>query len=146
MICVVFFKQKTAYELRISDWSSDVCSSDLALLEPIVLLRRELRGPIRSTRGSRRVRIARLRIRHGTAGSRIERPHDRRPGNVILWREGDPLRRLRVVLIAPGIEVPRDVEGLCRLPFADEPTTDIDGFCHFIVASLVFMSLVTLSD
>src|SRR3546814_5263388 len=24
-----FFKQKTAYELRISDWSSDVCSSDL---------------------------------------------------------------------------------------------------------------------
>src|SRR3546814_12438948 len=27
---VFFFKQKTAYELRISDWSSDVCSSDLA--------------------------------------------------------------------------------------------------------------------
>src|SRR3546814_10372559 len=26
---VVFLKQKTAYELRISDWSSDVCSSDL---------------------------------------------------------------------------------------------------------------------
>src|SRR3546814_4790461 len=26
---VFFFKQKTAYELRISDWSSDVCSSDL---------------------------------------------------------------------------------------------------------------------
>src|SRR3546814_13870625 len=27
-----FFKQKTAYEMRISDWSSDVCSSDLQLL------------------------------------------------------------------------------------------------------------------
>src|SRR3546814_4456050 len=27
-----FFKQKTAYEMRISDWSSDVCSSDLELL------------------------------------------------------------------------------------------------------------------
>src|SRR3546814_4144689 len=26
----VFFKHKTAYEMRISDWSSDVCSSDLA--------------------------------------------------------------------------------------------------------------------
>src|SRR3546814_15376255 len=26
-----FFKQKTAYEMRISDWSSDVCSSDLAM-------------------------------------------------------------------------------------------------------------------
>src|SRR3546814_18991910 len=33
MICclIFFFKQKTAYEMRISDWSSDVCSSDLAL-------------------------------------------------------------------------------------------------------------------
>src|SRR3546814_18951354 len=28
-----FFKQKTAYEMRISDWSSDVCSSDLTALE-----------------------------------------------------------------------------------------------------------------
>src|SRR3546814_9075938 len=27
--CLFFFKQKTAYEMRISDWSSDVCSSDL---------------------------------------------------------------------------------------------------------------------
>src|SRR3546814_20073188 len=27
-----FFKQKTAYEMRISDWSSDVCSSDLAVM------------------------------------------------------------------------------------------------------------------
>src|SRR3546814_5399430 len=29
--CFFFFKQKTAYEMRISDWSSDVCSSDLLL-------------------------------------------------------------------------------------------------------------------
>src|SRR3546814_10677888 len=34
MLCAIlliffFFKQKTAYEMRISDWSSDVCSSDL---------------------------------------------------------------------------------------------------------------------
>src|SRR3546814_6805995 len=28
---VLFFKQKTAYEMRISDWSSDVCSSDLRI-------------------------------------------------------------------------------------------------------------------
>src|SRR3546814_19943256 len=41
MCCVVmvfcllsffFFKQKTAYEMRISDWSSDVCSSDLTVV------------------------------------------------------------------------------------------------------------------
>src|SRR3546814_1540061 len=29
VISFFFFKQKTAYEMRISDWSSDVCSSDL---------------------------------------------------------------------------------------------------------------------
>src|SRR3546814_19679752 len=32
-ICIFFFKQKTAYEMRISDWSSDVCSSDLRPVE-----------------------------------------------------------------------------------------------------------------
>src|SRR3546814_7152091 len=30
-----FFKQKTAYEMRISDWSSDVCSSDLVVQGPV---------------------------------------------------------------------------------------------------------------
>src|SRR3546814_8659144 len=33
-------KQKTAYEMRISDWSSDVCSSDLCVVEP----RQSVRG------------------------------------------------------------------------------------------------------
>src|SRR3546814_9634004 len=32
LFLVFFFKQKTAYEMRISDWSSDVCSSDLAVI------------------------------------------------------------------------------------------------------------------
>src|SRR3546814_10377115 len=36
-----FFKQKTAYEMRISDWSSDVCSSDL-VLHPVVACQRVL--------------------------------------------------------------------------------------------------------
>src|SRR3546814_2898022 len=31
MCIFFFFKQKTAYEMRISDWSSDVCSSDLMI-------------------------------------------------------------------------------------------------------------------
>src|SRR3546814_8536657 len=34
----MFLKQQTAYELRISDWSSDVCSSDLAGFEKLAAL------------------------------------------------------------------------------------------------------------
>src|SRR3546814_5347395 len=33
---IFFFKQKTAYEMRISDWSSDVCSSDLAAKRGVI--------------------------------------------------------------------------------------------------------------
>src|SRR3546814_20839789 len=36
LLFVFFFKQKTAYEMRISDWSSDVCSSDLDVDDDIV--------------------------------------------------------------------------------------------------------------
>src|SRR3546814_13888946 len=34
---IFFFKQKTSYEMRISDWSSDVCSSDLPVPSPLQL-------------------------------------------------------------------------------------------------------------
>src|SRR3546814_2397209 len=47
-----FFKQKTAYEMRISDWSSDVCSSDLRPRIPQMRSRRFAAGPA----GSRPVR------------------------------------------------------------------------------------------
>src|SRR3546814_15360434 len=53
LIFVFFFKQKTAYEMRISDWSSDVCSSDLLrqpaahhLLVQLGQLPREGRRPV----------------------------------------------------------------------------------------------------
>src|SRR3546814_6939107 len=54
-ICLFFFfKQKTAYEMRISDWSSDVCSSDLIAavsemaraFERFILTRRDIGGII----------------------------------------------------------------------------------------------------
>src|SRR3546814_14306152 len=37
LVYFFFFKQKTAYEMRISDWSSDVCSSDLSAGTPFIL-------------------------------------------------------------------------------------------------------------
>src|SRR3546814_12647342 len=44
----VFFKQKTAYEMRISDWSSDVCSSDLSTIVGVVddVRYRSVRDPL----------------------------------------------------------------------------------------------------
>src|SRR3546814_2040374 len=41
-----FFKQKTAYEVRISDWSSDVCSSDLAVDEIVDVAERAGLGAV----------------------------------------------------------------------------------------------------
>src|SRR3546814_4861210 len=38
LFCVFFFKQKTAYEMRISDWSSDVCSSDLENEDEVAMI------------------------------------------------------------------------------------------------------------
>src|SRR3546814_14305937 len=58
---VFFFKQKTAYEMRISDWSSDVCSSDL---------RNVRRRPGRE-------HVARLLHRGGRRGDRPSRRHRR---------------------------------------------------------------------
>src|SRR3546814_18095083 len=50
--CVVFFfKQKTAYEMRISDWSSDVCSSDLRRRWPRT---RDATSPSKGRPGRRR--------------------------------------------------------------------------------------------
>src|SRR3546814_1046934 len=56
MLCVfLFFKQKTAYEMRISDWSSDVCSSDLARREEHDwTLRAGGAGAVRTLRGGDR--------------------------------------------------------------------------------------------
>src|SRR3546814_8387401 len=55
--CFVFFKQKTAYEMCISDWSSDVCSSDLIAVAGVVRHDekdvRRLLGLPRSRRGGR---------------------------------------------------------------------------------------------
>src|SRR3546814_994957 len=45
-LCFFFFKQKTAYEMRISDWSSYVCSSDLPpRLDRLERLLGQLRSP-----------------------------------------------------------------------------------------------------
>src|SRR3546814_1411691 len=73
-----FFKQKTAYEMRISDWSSDVCSSDLLRLH----VRRAGNGPQRgrdsASRLAHRVQVVAIELdRHIRANARdqLVEPH-----------------------------------------------------------------------
>src|SRR3546814_14512155 len=61
-----FFKQKTAYEMRISDWSSDVCSSDLE----------EASEPIVSAQPSTRTNSSSLKGMDITVGDSIIMPND----------------------------------------------------------------------
>src|SRR3546814_5610303 len=71
-----FFQQKTAYEMRISDWSSDVCSSDLSLLPmdfPRCALCREAEEQYIAERRA-------LRRHRGSRGRRAERSEERRVG------------------------------------------------------------------
>src|SRR3546814_14443776 len=71
MLLFFFFKQKTAYEMRISDWSSDVCSSDLALRD----LRRDPAAG-RADRGTaHRLGLAHsLRARRAARARRLSAP------------------------------------------------------------------------
>src|SRR3546814_14793796 len=65
-----FFKQKTAYEMRISDWSSDVCSSDLRDQRHAARASRDRLG-VRQPQGGERGRPARRRrIEVGLAAGR----------------------------------------------------------------------------
>src|SRR3546814_10694083 len=57
IFCVFFFKQKTAYEMRISDWSSDVCSSDLTTRD--YLVNRQFRRDI-YVKGKRQMTVAEI--------------------------------------------------------------------------------------
>src|SRR3546814_7679240 len=56
LIFLFFCKQKTAYEMRISDWSSDVCSSDLT--EPADDRHRRIDQHVGRTGGARNARAA----------------------------------------------------------------------------------------
>src|SRR3546814_4579104 len=84
---VFFFKQKTAYEMRISDWSSDVCSSDLFLVHQP-----------RQRLGKLRVRIVGSGPALGLDEQRPARPH-------ATQRVVQPLRRGDQLALSRAVEV-----------------------------------------
>src|SRR3546814_5454737 len=79
MYCFFLFKQKTAYEMRISDWSSDVCSSDLGVCGiGLCVIDRgcgDDPGPESATNAERTGRRLVQRPGSGYAVSRVSRCH-----------------------------------------------------------------------
>src|SRR3546814_3720707 len=114
---MIFFKQKTAYEMRISDWSSDVCSSDL---------RRDHRLACRLDHIEQRVEIGAARglaefadVGAGDEGAAVAAQHDRL--DAIVGERG-----LEMLLEAPA-DVPRQrVDGR----IVDDDDGDVAGLLH----------------
>src|SRR3546814_3386799 len=83
---VFFFKQKTAYEMRISDWSSDVCSSDLGQRRRCKI--DTLQPGLAQRSGQDLIERATLRLRWRVFAGR-HTDHGSDPGAIILamrWR------------------------------------------------------------
>src|SRR3546814_14529017 len=106
LIC--FFKQKTAYEMRISDWSSDVCSSDLdEMLDAVLVQWRVVRTirPKYSCRSCEKIvqaaapvkAIARGRASFATLAHVVVNKFDHHL----------PLYRQAALMAAPGINIDR---------------------------------------
>src|SRR3546814_2460612 len=125
VIVVFFFKQKTAYEMRISDWSSDVCSSDLTHLgdEQAGLAAEAAADGLHAPFGLAPSRIARI-------GAAIDAAHRLRHGIVaaehILQRGGD---------FAQGAARPRGLDGEGR---SEEPTSALQSLMRIPYAAFCF--------
>src|SRR3546814_3266156 len=102
-----FFKQKTAYEMRISDWSSDVCSSDLVdkLQGRDELVREESPAPALV----------------GEAGERVQKVEIAGDGAIagFMTPDSDQHRGLHAITAADGVE-PADMASIAGLAAADE--------------------------
>src|SRR3546814_4544768 len=105
VVCLFFcFKQKTAYEMRISDWSSDVCSSDLGVARP----RSAQRGRRPAQMAAVFATLARRRARETKQCRTIDMPHAAEPAKTRL----------------SSIDIKRQVlAGLCR---GQRPPVDRD--------------------
>src|SRR3546814_10711333 len=99
-----FFKQKTAYEMRISDWSSDVCSSDLVAAQWIVW-----QGAVGAERCERVAqasgRIARPRRWNQEVGAQLAVALGRVHQRLLMARFGDAGHRAHAVLVVLPAQV-----------------------------------------
>src|SRR3546814_15447416 len=114
-----FFKQKTAYEMRISDWSSDVCSSDLEMeMVREIPPERERLPPQRF----RSVVVKRVAVEAGTQ----VRPREGAESEAVGQPQVVEAHRRCIVLCLPAQELPearalRDALGIGRTHAALSP-------------------------
>src|SRR3546814_2339513 len=133
---VFFFKQKTAYEMRISDWSSDVCSSDLPRYPARGGQLRRLRRPDREHlhrelphAHARRPRRAQLRPAHATRRDRGDLPVEpaaaaddlegRAGPGLRQHRRGEAIRGHALDHRPRSEEHTTELQSLMRTPYAD---------------------------
>src|SRR3546814_7601492 len=115
------FKQKTAYEMRISDWSSDVCSSDLVgLLELSSFAKYEVEGP-----GARAWLDRMVANAIPKAVGRMSLAHALNPSGSVrseftITRMADGLRGERFYLVGPGAGHDYDLDFLRKSLPRDE--------------------------
>src|SRR3546814_8207521 len=109
LVLFFFFKQKTAYELRISDWSSDVCSSDLPFrvrgLARVCTCRHASSPPSRACCARRRATLPPLPDQPLTARMRLAVPRPRRPCSSTPGRSGTSGSAIRPTPTAHRIPV-----------------------------------------
>src|SRR3546814_10787240 len=119
-----FFKQKTAYEMRISDWSSDVCSSDL-----------QPRGRPLQPRGCRR--LLRDPGREAVGQRRPRRAGQQRPRRRLHPGRGDAPSELRTVA-GPTGRLPAGESGKAcggRLSRSEEHTSELQSLMRISYAA-----------
>src|SRR3546814_8395943 len=131
--CFFFFKQKTAYEMRISDWSSDVCSSDLplagsyyveSLTAALVAEARKLIGEVEELGGMTRAvesGMPKLRIEESAARrqARIDRGEEVIVGvNRYRAGEDEPVEILDIDNAARSEEHTSELKSLMRRSYA----------------------------
>src|SRR3546814_10113518 len=141
-----FFKQKTAYEMRISDWSSDVCSSDLVSTDAQDLRRQDAIVGEAKAAGYYVAAV----YREKASGARAYRPEllrmiaDLQPGEVVIAEKIDRISRLPLTEAEQLVETIRARGARLAIPGVvdlSDLAADADGIAPILLESVQALPL-----